>query len=78
MAKIHAPVLGLYGGDDPAVVATIEPTAALMKKLGKSYEFHIYPGATHFFMSYQVEGRNGEAVAEAWPTAIVFLKQAMK
>ena len=44
VAKIHAPVLGLYGGDDPAVVATIEPTSALMKKLGKSYEFHIYPG----------------------------------
>ena len=78
MAKIHAPVLGLYGADDPGVVRTIEPTSALVKKLGKSYVFHIYPGATHFFMSYQVEGRNGEAVAEAWPTAIVFLKQAMK
>jgi carboxymethylenebutenolidase len=49
-AKIHAPVLGLYAGDDPAVTATIEPTAASMKKLGKSYQYHIYPGATHFFM----------------------------
>jgi carboxymethylenebutenolidase len=78
MAKVHAPVLGLYGGDDPAVVATIEPTAALLKKLGKSYQYHIYPGATHFFMSYQVEGRNGEAVAEAWPAAVAFLKQALK
>jgi carboxymethylenebutenolidase len=78
VAKVHAPVLGLYGGDDPAVVATIEPTTALMNKLGKSYQYHIYPGATHFFMSYQVEGRNGEAVAEAWPAAIAFLKQALK
>jgi len=78
MARIHAPVLGLYGGDDSAVVATIEPTAALMKKLGKSYQSHIYPGATHFFMSYQVEGRNGEAVAQAWPAAVAFLKQALK
>jgi carboxymethylenebutenolidase len=78
MAKIHAPVMGLYGGDDPAVVATVEPTAALMKKLGKSYQYHLYPGATHFFMSYQVEGRNGEAVAEAWPAAITFLRQATK
>lgn len=78
VAKIHAPVLWLCGGDDPRVVATIEPTSVSMKKLGKSHEFHIYPGATRFFMSYQVEGRNGEAVAEAWPTAIAFLKQAMK
>jgi carboxymethylenebutenolidase len=78
MAKVHAPVLGLYGGDDAPLRATVEPTAALMKKLGKSYQYHIYPGATHFFMSYQVEGRNGEAVAEAWPAAIEFLRQAMK
>jgi carboxymethylenebutenolidase len=78
MAKIRAPVLGLYGGDDSAVVSTIEPTAALMKKLGKSFQYHIYPGATHFFMSYQVEGRNGEAVEEAWPAAIEFLRQTTK
>jgi carboxymethylenebutenolidase len=78
IAKIKAPVLGLYGGDDPLVVATVEPTMALMKKLGKSYQYHIYPGATHFFMSYQVEGRNGEAIAEAWPAAIEFLRQAGK
>ena len=26
----------------------------------------------------KVEGRNGEAVAEAWPAAIAFLRQAMK
>jgi carboxymethylenebutenolidase len=78
IAKVHAPVLGLYGGDDPAVVATVEPTAALMKRRGKSYQYHIYPGATHFFMTYQVEGRNGEAVAEAWPAAMAFLRQATK
>jgi carboxymethylenebutenolidase len=78
IAKVRAPVLGLYGEDDPPLIATIEPTAALMKRLGKSYQYHTYPGATHFFMSYQVEGRNGEAIAEAWPAAIAFLKQAMK
>ncbi len=76
LAKIDASVLGLYGGDDATVDATVEPTAATMKRLGKSYQYHIYPGATHFFMSYQVEGRNGEAVGQAWPTAIAFLRKA--
>jgi carboxymethylenebutenolidase len=76
LAKIDAPVLGLYGGDDATVDATVEPTAATMKKLGKSYQYHTYPGATHFFLSYQVEGRNGEAVAQAWPEAIEFLRKA--
>jgi carboxymethylenebutenolidase len=33
IGKIHAAVLGLYGGDDMTVVSTIEPVAALMKKL---------------------------------------------
>jgi carboxymethylenebutenolidase len=78
MARIKAPVLGLYGEDDPKVNATIEPTAAAMKRLGKSYESHIYPRATHAFMSYMVEGENGAAVAQAWPAAIAFLKQNTK
>ena len=56
MANIKAPVLGIYGGDDSTVVAAVEPTMRAMEKLEKSYEPHIYPGATHFFMSYVVEG----------------------
>lgn len=78
MAKIKAPVLGLYGEDDPAVVDTIEPTAAAMKKLGKSYESQVYPHATHFFMTYAVEGENGAAMAQSWPKAIAFLKENTK
>lgn len=78
LGKIKAPVLGLYGGDDPEVIATVEPTAATLKQLGKSYESRIYPGATHFFLSYVVEGRNGDAIAAAWPAAIEFLNQHSK
>lgn len=75
MTKIHAPVLGLYGEDDPAVVSTIQPTAAAMKRLGKTYEPHVYPHATHFFMTYAVEGENGAAIAQSWPVAVQFLKE---
>ena len=78
LAKINAPVLGLYGGDDEPVDATIEATAAAMKKLGKSFESHVYPGGTHAFMTYQAEGLNGAATAEAWPAAIEFLKDHTK
>ncbi len=78
MEKIKAPVLGLYGEDDPAVVSSIEPIAAAMKKLGKSYESHVYPHATHFFMTYAVEGENGAAIAKAWPRAIAFLRENTK
>ncbi len=38
LANVKAPVLGLYGGDDARVNATIEPASAEMKKMGKSFE----------------------------------------
>jgi len=77
MAKIKAPVLGLYGADDP-IASTIDSTAAAMKRLGKSFESHVYPNATHFFMTYAVEGENGAATAQAWPRAITFLNENTK
>ena len=78
LAKIKAPVLGLYGGDDDPVDTTIDSTATTMQKLGKGFESPIYPGGTHAFMTYQAEGLNGAATAEAWPTAIAFLKDHTK
>ncbi len=38
LASIKAPVLGLYGGADARVNATIPPAKAEMEKLGKTYE----------------------------------------
>src|ERR1019366_7401329 len=78
LARIKTPMLGLYGGDDDAVDATIQPTSATMTKLGKSFESRIYAGATHAFLTYQAEGLNGAATAEAWPAAIEFLKEHTK
>ena len=51
-------MLGFYGGDDARVNATIEPAEAEMKKLGKTYEPHIYDGAGHGFLRQQ-DGQNG-------------------
>jgi len=78
LRQINSPVLGLYGEDDPEVIATVAPTAAAMKQAGKVYETRVYPGATRSFLSYVVEGRNGEALASAWPAAIEFLNQHSK
>jgi carboxymethylenebutenolidase len=79
-ARIQAPVLGLYGGDDARVNATIAPAEAEMKKLGKTYEPHVYEGAGHGFLRAQ-EGRDGanrKATQQAWPRTIAFLKQHLK
>jgi carboxymethylenebutenolidase len=76
MAAIKAPVLGLYGGNDARINATIPATDSAMKQLGKKYEYHIYEGAGHGFLSGQ-EGQNGAnltASQQAWPRTIAFFK----
>ncbi len=77
LASIKAAVLGLYGSDDARVNATIEPAAAEMAKLGKTYEREIYPGAGHGFLRAQ-DGRDGanlKASQAAWPRALEFLRK---
>ncbi len=51
--KIKAPVLGLYGGSDMRVNATIPDAEAAMQKGGKSFTKHIYDGAGHGFLRQQ-------------------------
>ena len=80
LAKIKAPVLGLYGGDDARVDATIPPTQAEMKKLGKTYEPHLYEGAGHGFLRAQEDrdGANLKATRQAWPRTASFLREQLK
>ena len=76
LAKIKAPVIGFYGGNDARVTSTVEPTAAEMKKLGKSYESHVMEGAGHGFLKGQASSEaNGKAAKDAWPLTIAFLKK---
>jgi carboxymethylenebutenolidase len=77
LAEVKAPVLGLYGGDDARVNATIEPVATEMKKLGKTYATEIYDGAGHGFLRDQAgrEGANRRATEKAWPRTIAFLRK---
>lgn len=77
LAAIRAPVLGLYGGNDARINATIPATDSAMKALGRSYQHHIYDGAGHGFLRAQdgQEGANLRATRAAWPRTIAFLKE---
>ena len=75
LEKTTAPVLGFYGEDDARIFSTVEPTRAAMKKLGKAYEAHTYPHATHSFLWMQDLGNNFQATADAWPRTIAFFRQ---
>jgi carboxymethylenebutenolidase len=80
VAKISAPVLGLYGGNDNRINSTLPPTTAAMKKLNKSYETHIFEGAGHGFLGNQggAAGANLKAAEEAWPITLAFFRKRLQ
>ena len=74
---VGAPVLGLYGGDDERVNATIPTAEREMARYGKHFETEIFAGAGHGFLRAQ-EGRHGanrEASVRAWRRTIEFLRR---
>jgi carboxymethylenebutenolidase len=76
LANVKVPVLGLYGGEDARVGATVPPTDSAMKALGKRYEHHTFPGAGHGFLRQQ-DGQSGANLAasrQAWPMTIAFFR----
>jgi carboxymethylenebutenolidase len=80
LLQVKAPVLGLYGGDDARVNATIEPARKALKARGRSYEPVTYAGAGHGFLRQQSgrEGANLKASQQAWPKTLAFLAKHLK
>jgi len=77
LARLKAPVLGLYGEQDARVGATIAPTRTAMERLGKSYDPQIFEGAGHGFLRAQggQDGANRRASERAWPATLAFLRK---
>ncbi len=76
LKNLHAPVLGMYAGNDARIGATVPVTEAAMKQLGKSYEGHTFEGAGHGFVFAQdrQNGANLRATEQAWPIVLRFLR----
>jgi carboxymethylenebutenolidase len=80
LAAVKAPVLGLYGGNDARVDATLAATATKMKELGKTYEPHVFEGAGHGFLRAQggEGGANLAGARAAWPLTTTFLRRHLR
>jgi len=80
LLQVKAPVLGLYGGDDARVNATIDPAKKALKALRRSYDPTIFAGAGHGFLRQQSgrEGANARAAQQAWPKTLAFLAKYLK
>lgn len=78
ITAITAPVLGLYGGSDARINATIPATDSSMKRLGKAYEYHVFDGAGHGFLRGQDSSpANAAAAQQAWPKILAFLRATL-
>lgn len=71
---LACPVLGLFGEEDanptPEQVALHE---AELKKHGKTYEFHMYPGAGHGFFYYDRKDYRQQQAVDGWKKIWTFL-----
>jgi carboxymethylenebutenolidase len=77
MNAIRAPVLGLYGGNDARITAAVPGVDSTMKRLSKTFEFHVFPGAAHGFLRAQeaAGGPNADGSKAAWPLTISWFKK---
>ena len=79
VAKINAPVMAHYAGNDPGINAGIDAFEAELKKQKKEYKIFIYEGANHAFNNdSNPERYNAEAAKLAWSRTISFFNEKLK
>jgi carboxymethylenebutenolidase len=77
LAGIQCPVLGFYGGRDHGVTDGVPALAETMKKLGKSFEPHIYEDAPHAFFNDTRSSFRQEPSRDAFAKTIGFFNQQL-
>ncbi|HEU4763376.1 MAG TPA: dienelactone hydrolase family protein [Gemmatimonadales bacterium] len=78
LARIQAPLLGVYGESDARIDATIPATDSLLRKLGKSYRYTIYPGTGHGFLKPGRHGYDTPSRPQAWNDVLDFFRERLK
>ena len=77
--KLTIPLLGLFGNEDGNPTADqVNRTEAILKKLGKDYEFHRYDGVGHAFFNYERPGYKPEPMLEGWKRVYAFLDKHLR
>jgi carboxymethylenebutenolidase len=76
---LACPLLGLFGEEDrsptPEQVAIHE---AELKKFGKTYEFHMYPGAGHGFFYHNRPAYRQEQAVDGWNKLFAFFEKYLR
>jgi len=77
--KIRCPVLGIYGGADERINATVDRLVAAMMRYTKDFEMRVYPGAPHaFFNDTSPTTYREQAAKEAWDRVLRFYARTLQ
>jgi len=76
--KMTCPLLGIFGNDDANPTADqVNRTEAVLKKLGKNYEFHRYDGAGHAFFNTLRDAYRPEQAIDGWRKVFDFFNRQL-
>jgi carboxymethylenebutenolidase len=79
VAKIKAPIMAHYAGNDQGINAGIAAFEEALKKNNKEYQIFMYEGAGHAFNNDSNPERYNEQAAKlAWGRTIGFFKEKLK
>jgi len=74
--KMRCPLLGLFGNDDENPNRDqVNRTEAVLRKLGKTYEFHRYDGAGHAFFNAARPAYRAEQAVDGWNKVVAFYRR---
>jgi carboxymethylenebutenolidase len=74
--RMNCPLLGIFGNDDTNPTADqVNRTEAVLKKLGKNYEFHRYNGAGHAFFNTWRDAYRPEQALDGWKKVFAFFNR---
>jgi len=74
--KLACPLLGIFGNDDQNPNKDhVNRTEEVLKKLGKTYEFHRYDGCGHAFFNSARAAFRPEQAADGWNKVFAFYKK---
>src|SRR3972149_2504275 len=78
--RMTAPLLGLFGNDDRAPTPEqVDRTEEVLKRLGKTYEFHRYDGAGHAFFCWdRAAAYRAEQAVDGWNKVFAFYEKYLK
>jgi carboxymethylenebutenolidase len=75
-ADLSCPLLGLFGEDDPRPSPEeVARTEAELKRLGKTYEFHMYKDAGHGFFAVDRPSYRQHAAVDGWEKVLAFFNK---